>query len=64
MPEPIKSSTLQKESELLKEQEKAILDAVRSLKYGSVEVVIHDGRVMEVTKKQRVRFKNEEPETR
>lgn len=46
----------------LKEQEKAIIEAVRSLKYGSVEIVIHEGRIMEVTKKQRVRFKGSESE--
>ena len=35
--------------------ERAILDAVRDLRYGSVEVVVHDGRVVQIEIKKKVR---------
>jgi len=40
--------------------EKHILDAIRGIKYGAVEVVIHDSRVVQVEKTEKVRF---EPKT-
>jgi len=36
--------------------EAAVQAAVRSLRYGSVEVVVHDGRVVQVETRERVRF--------
>jgi len=36
--------------------EEAILKAVRGLRYGSVEIVVHDGRVVEVSERRRTRF--------
>jgi hypothetical protein len=36
--------------------ERAILDAVRSVRYGSVEVVIHDSRVVQVTRTEKIRL--------
>lgn len=44
-------------------QEKALLDAVRNLSYGSVEVVVHDGQIMEIIQKQRTRFSANEKKT-
>jgi hypothetical protein len=41
--------------------EREILDAVRSIKYGSVEIVIHDSRVVQVTRTEKIRL---EPNTR
>jgi hypothetical protein len=43
--------------------EEAILKAVRGLRYGSVEIVVHDGRVVEVSERRRTRFQNNGPET-
>jgi hypothetical protein len=34
----------------------AVRDAVRGLRYGSVEIVIHDGRVVQVTRTEKVRI--------
>ena len=39
-----------------------ILQAVRSLDYGSVEVVVHDSRVVQIERREKVRF--DEPGTR
>lgn len=36
--------------------ETAILEAVRSLRYGSVEVVVHDSRVVQIECKKKIRF--------
>ncbi|MBP7148188.1 MAG: YezD family protein [Acidobacteria bacterium] len=38
------------------EVEAAILAAVRSLRYGSVEVVVHDCRVVQIERKEKTRF--------
>jgi hypothetical protein len=34
----------------------AILDAIRSLEYGSVEITIHDSRVVQIECKKKIRF--------
>jgi hypothetical protein len=36
--------------------EPALLDAVRGVRFGSVEVVIHDGRVTQIERREKVRF--------
>ena len=36
--------------------EREILEAVRSIRYGSVEVVIHDSRVVQVTRTEKIRL--------
>jgi hypothetical protein len=38
--------------------EREILDAVRTIRYGSVEVVIHDSKVVQVVRTEKVRFDN------
>ena len=38
-----------------REIDRAILDAVRGVRYGSVEVVVHDGRVVQIEIKKKVR---------
>jgi len=38
--------------------EEAILHAVRALRYGAVEVTIHDGRVVQIETKEKLRFEN------
>jgi len=44
--------------------EEAILDAVRSLRYGSVEITIHDSRVVQVECRNKIRFRDgETPES-
>lgn len=34
----------------------AILEAVRQIRFGSVEIVIHDGRVVAIEKREKVRL--------
>lgn len=35
---------------------RAVVRAVRSVQFGSVEIVIHDGRVVQVETREKVRF--------
>lgn len=39
----------------LTESEQAVLDAIRDLHYGSVEVVVHSDRIVQITRSQKVR---------
>jgi len=39
-----------------KQAEEHILEAIRSLKYGAVEVMVHDSRIVQVEKTEKVRF--------
>ena len=45
----------------LNDQEKTVLQALRGLQFGSVEVVVHDGRIVEVNQKRKVRFQENTP---
>jgi hypothetical protein len=36
--------------------EQAILLAVKGLRYGSVEIVIHDSKVVQIERKEKMRF--------
>ena len=36
--------------------ERAVVEAIRSLRYGSVEIVIHEGRVVQIETRAKVRF--------
>ena len=38
--------------------EREILEAVRGIRFGSVEVVIHDSKVVQVIRTEKVRFDN------
>ncbi|GMV94088.1 MAG: YezD family protein [Candidatus Hydrogenedentes bacterium] len=38
------------------EVRRRILEAIASLRYGSVEVTIHDGRVVQIDRKERIRL--------
>jgi hypothetical protein len=40
-------------------QEQEIIRSVRELKYGSVEVTIHDQFVVEVSKREKIRFQKQ-----
>lgn len=42
-----------------------IVHALRGLRYGSVEIVVHDGRVVQFERRERVRFdRNDESQAR
>jgi hypothetical protein len=36
--------------------EQEILQAVRSLRYGSVEIIIHDSKVVQIERKEKIRL--------
>jgi hypothetical protein len=36
--------------------EKHILEAIRGIKYGAVEVLIHDSRIVQIEKTEKLRF--------
>lgn len=40
----------------LSEAEQHILNAISQIRYGSVEVVIHDSRIVQIEKSEKVRF--------
>lgn len=37
-------------------RETCVLDAVRKIRFGSVEIIIHDGEVVQIERKEKVRF--------
>ena len=37
-------------------KEQHILDAVKSIKYGSVEIIVHEGKVVQIERKEKIRF--------
>ena len=41
-----------------------IVQAIRGLRYGSVEIVVHDGRVVQFERRERVRFDRTEESQR
>lgn len=38
--------------------EKHILDAIQKIKFGAVEVLIHDSKVVQIERSEKVRFDN------
>jgi hypothetical protein len=36
--------------------EQEILQAIRGISYGSVEVIIHDGKIVQILRKEKLRF--------
>ena len=34
----------------------AVLEAIRAIRYGSVEITIHDGRIVGLERREKVRF--------
>ena len=48
-----------KPHELTQEIEKEILLAIRGIRYGSVEIVIHNSEVVQIERKEKVRFERD-----
>lgn len=42
-----------------KEKEREILQAIKGIRFGSVEVIIHDSKVVQIERKEKVRFNKE-----
>ncbi|WP_334129689.1 YezD family protein [Sneathiella sp.] len=40
----------------LNEAETAVLQAIREMRFGSLEVTMHDGRIVQIEKKEKMRF--------
>ena len=36
--------------------ERAVMEAIRALRYGSVEIVVHEGHVVQIETREKVRF--------
>jgi hypothetical protein len=51
-------------SHVTSEAIREILSAIDSLRYGSVEIVVHDGRVTQIEKREKVRFGQEASQQR
>ena len=41
-----------------------ILRAIASIEYGSVEVILHDGKVMQIESREKIRVNHKEPAAR
>lgn len=48
-----------KPQELTQEVEKEILVAIRGIRYGSVEIIIHNSEVVQIERKEKVRFERD-----
>jgi hypothetical protein len=46
------------EPRTLNDVEQHILDAIQQIKFGAVEVLIHDSKVVQVERSEKVRFSN------
>lgn len=44
------------EKKEISQRERGVLDALRKVRFGSVEVIIHDGQVVQIERKEKVRF--------
>ena len=44
------------EGDRISDAERAVLDAVRDLAYGQVEVVVHSSRIVQITRSQKLRL--------
>lgn len=52
----IGSSNAPVRSETLTEAERHILDSLHQIRFGTLEVVIHDSRVVQIEKSEKIRF--------
>lgn len=41
---------------VLTDPERHVLDALAGIRYGSVEVLLHDGRIVQIERKEKLRF--------
>jgi hypothetical protein len=62
--EPLSSVSIDKygpagDSQALDALEKQILHAVAGIRFGSVELVIHEGRVVQIERRERVRLERQ-----
>ena len=44
--------------------EQQILRAIKQVRYGSVEIIIHDSKVVQIERKEKIRFTHERTENK
>ena len=44
--------------------EQQILQAIRQVRYGSVEIIIHDTKVVQIERKEKIRFTHDRTENK
>ena len=59
--EPTGGDTPRPDAQSGADVERRILQAVRSLDYGSVEVVVHDSQVVQIERREKLRFNKPAP---
>lgn len=40
-----------------------VLRALRGIRYGSIELLVHDGRVVQIERKEKLRFERSDPKS-
>ena len=56
---PFSKAKVSLESQIEAEMLKNIMKAIHQIKYGSVEIVIHDSRIVQIERKEKIRFDND-----
>lgn len=55
VPDP-KATTSLPSDEMLRPEERAVIAALRELRFGTLEVVVHQSRVVQLTRSEKQRF--------
>jgi hypothetical protein len=53
---PVRQTSISPEEEELRRIEHEVLRSLREIRFGSVEIVIHDGRVVQIERREKVRL--------
>lgn len=53
---PVRQTAVPPEQEELRRIEREVLRSLREIRFGSVEIVIHDGRVVQIERREKVRL--------
>ena len=53
---PVRQSAAAPEEEELRRVEREILRSLREIRFGSIEIVIHDGRVVQIERREKLRL--------
>lgn len=43
-------------TETLQEEERKVLEALRALQFGTLEITVHQSRIVQITRSEKVRF--------
>lgn len=55
-PDPKASTSLPTDGSSLRPEERAVIAALRELRFGTLEVVVHQSRVVQLTRSEKQRF--------